>query len=538
MDQVEPARLRALQRYDILDTPPDGAFDRITALAARSFGVPIAIVSLVDHDRIWFKSHHGLDAEQIPREPGLCSSAILGDGIYEVTDAALDPRTLTNPLVAGSFGLRFYAAAPLTTHDGYRLGTLCVLDRAPREMRPGDRETLADLAAIVMDELELRLAARRLADVENRLRLAQQLETVGQLASGVAHEFNNLLAAIQTSAEVARMTARAGSDIGVPLGYIVHACERGAKLTRQMLKLSRTPPAERALLDVNEIVAQLEPMLRNVLGSSRTLALHCRMSVPLVLGDAATLEQVLLNLVINARDATGEKGRIALETDTITIGAGDSRPDVTPGLYACLRISDDGAGMSEETRRRAFEPFFTTKEPGRGTGLGLSVSYGIARQHGGFLDVTSEPGRGATFTFGLPVAAPRPRLVVPPPSVAPRARILLVDDDPDVRTAFSLLLRGDGFEVHATGTAAEALTTWEREGGRFDLVLTDVVMPGQVSGLSLAAEVRRRAPRTPILVMSGFTSQTSDEFPILWKPLAPSSLREVIDGALQQRAPG
>jgi sigma-B regulation protein RsbU (phosphoserine phosphatase) len=151
--------LAAVRRYDVLDTPPDGAFDRITSMAARLFGVPIAIVSIVDHDRIWFKSHHGLATTEIGRDPGLCASAILDTGAYVVSDARNDPRTLANPLVAGEMGLQFYAAAPLTTSDGYNLGTVCVLDTSPREVTDEEMQTLRDLAAVVIDELELRRAA-------------------------------------------------------------------------------------------------------------------------------------------------------------------------------------------------------------------------------------------------------------------------------------------------------------------------------------------------------------------------------------------
>ncbi len=166
----EAERLDAVRRYDVLDTPPDGAFERITALAARLFGVPISIVSIVDTDRIWFKSHHGLDVEEIGREAGLCASAILGVEPHVVTDAAVDPRTLANPLVAGEFGLRFYAGVPLTTHDGYNLGTLCVIDQHPRVTSAGELETLSDLASLVMDELELRLSAKRSVGLEAELR--------------------------------------------------------------------------------------------------------------------------------------------------------------------------------------------------------------------------------------------------------------------------------------------------------------------------------------------------------------------------------
>jgi sigma-B regulation protein RsbU (phosphoserine phosphatase) len=174
----EPERLAAVRRYDILDTPPDGAFERITALAARLLNVPISIVSIVDRDRIWFKSHHGLEVEQIDRQPGLCASAILQDGPWLVADAASDPRTLTNPLVAGDFGLRFYAGVPLTTHDGYNLGTLCVIDHEPRAISEDEVATLTDLATLVMDELELRLSARTTVGLEAELR--RQAESIAR----------------------------------------------------------------------------------------------------------------------------------------------------------------------------------------------------------------------------------------------------------------------------------------------------------------------------------------------------------------------
>jgi sigma-B regulation protein RsbU (phosphoserine phosphatase) len=178
LDEVQ--RMAAVRRYDILDTPPDGAFDRIAALAARLFGVPIAIVSIVDTDRIWFKSHHGVDVTQIGRDPGLCASAILGDDPWVVTDARTDPRTLSNPLVAGEFGLRFYVGAPLTTHDGFNLGTLCVIGKEPRPVTELETRTLADLASLVVDELELRLSARRAVDAAR-----QRLHEVEQLAQAL-----------------------------------------------------------------------------------------------------------------------------------------------------------------------------------------------------------------------------------------------------------------------------------------------------------------------------------------------------------------
>jgi len=176
--EVEEERLAAVRRYDVLDTPPDGAFERLTALAAKHFDVPIAIVSIVDSDRIWFKSHHGIDVDEIDRDPGLCASAVMQDHPWVVEDAAADPRTIANPLVAGELGLRFYAGAPLTTRDGHGLGTLCVIDQEPREFTAEQADTLADMAAIVMDELELRLAARQ--TVEHELGLREQAERMAR----------------------------------------------------------------------------------------------------------------------------------------------------------------------------------------------------------------------------------------------------------------------------------------------------------------------------------------------------------------------
>lgn len=189
-EQVETERQRfaAVARYEILDSPPDGAFDRISALAARLFQVPIGIVSIVDRDRIWFKSHHGIEVEQIDREDGLCASAILQDEPWLVTDAQIDPRTLANPLVAGEMGLRFYAGVPLTTHDGHNLGTLCVLGQQPREVTEDEVNVLRDLAAIVMDELELRLSARKTVDLEAELRRNAEDQANSLLARYAAQE--------------------------------------------------------------------------------------------------------------------------------------------------------------------------------------------------------------------------------------------------------------------------------------------------------------------------------------------------------------
>ncbi len=217
----EAARLDALRRYDILDTPQDGAFDRVTSLAARILGTPIAIISLVDRDRIWFKSRHGLDVPQIDRDPGLCASAILKDEAYVLGDAASDVRSLANPLVAGDFGLRFYAGIPLRTHDHFNLGVLCCLDFVPRQTQPHELQALKDLAAIVMDQMELRLAARRIDELNDKLRTAYD-----ELSHQASHDsltglWNRpaVLAQLDQSLSRAR---RAGGEVAVLMLDVDH----------------------------------------------------------------------------------------------------------------------------------------------------------------------------------------------------------------------------------------------------------------------------------------------------------------------------
>ena len=235
----EAKRMAAVRRYDILDTPPDGAFDRITALAARRFGVPISIVSIVDEDRIWFKSHHGLPVEQIDREPGLCASAILGDDPYLLPDASIDPRSLANPLVAGDFGLRFYAGVPLKTSDGHNLGTLCVIDKEPRPIDEKQIEDLKDLASVVMDQIEMQLSAKRA--VGQALLMAKEIDhrvmNSLQFVSGLLRMQSKLPAAdggaahlqlaanrVAAVAQVHRHFARDASDEASCIDFLRRLC--------------------------------------------------------------------------------------------------------------------------------------------------------------------------------------------------------------------------------------------------------------------------------------------------------------------------
>ena len=354
----EAKRMAAVRRYDILDSPPDGAFDRITALAARRFGVPIAIVSIVDEDRIWFKSHHGLPVQQIDREPGLCASAILGDVPYLIEDALSDPRSLANPLVAGDFGLRFYAAVPLTTTDGYKLGTLCVIDKEPRPVTPEQIEDLKDLASVVMDQLELGLSARQavgkanlmgkeidhrvmnsLQFVSGMLTMQSRSPEVGDAAKHLQQAANRVTAVAQVHRHFYADTADQVSCIA----YLRLLCDDLA-----------------AILDREIVIDGDEEM------------------VP-----ATSIQPIGLltnELVTNAAKHGAGKIEVTFRASV----------DVN-----CLMVCDEGTGLEP-----GFDPHSAT------AGLGMRVITTLVRQLQGTLSAGPRAtGRGACFTVEFPAAA-------------------------------------------------------------------------------------------------------------------------------------
>ena len=385
----EVQRLAAVRRYEILDTPPDGAFDRITRLAARIFDVPIAIVSIVDHDRIWFKSHRGLDAEQIDREPGLCASAILDDVPWVVEDAVLDLRTLANPLVRGELGLRFYAGVPLKTQDGYNLGTLNVIDTKPREVTEEELAMLEDLAAIVVDELEVRLAARGEAE-----RLTQARADFVVTAS---HELRTPLAAVYGAAKLLEKADLGGdSPSRKLLAVISEESERlsavvGEILTGAQLEAGRVQIVlER--LDPLEIAEKAAEAARSHLPESHSLEVVAA-NVPEIDSDPGPVRQILASLIENAVKYSPDGGRIELGVEARD---GEVR----------FRVSDEGIGIPPAEADHIFERFVRldaeqTHGVG-GTGLGLYIARALAGELGGSLECLLDDEKGSTFVLDLP----------------------------------------------------------------------------------------------------------------------------------------
>jgi signal transduction histidine kinase len=356
---------------------------------------------------------------------------------------------------------------------------------------------------------------------EERIREAQKMEAVGQLAGGVAHEVNNMMTVVLGFGEFAlRRLRRAADREGTPvlegvrgdLDEIVKAGRRAARITEQLLAFSRRQPQRAVLLHLPQVVTELEKLLRRLAGAAVEIDVRIPDDLPPVRADRTQLEQVLINLVINARDAISDPGTITIAMETVELGDEFARRHGVTLTRRCrwieLTVTDTGSGMEDHTRSRAFEPFFTTKPTGQGTGLGLSTVYGIVKQSGGYVWLESEPGRGTTVRIQLPEA--EGRLEEEPGRPAASAQggetILVVEDEPVVRLLARAALEDSGYKVLEAGDGTEALELLAATDGEVDLVLSDVVMP-RMGGKALDQALRREQPGLPLLFMSGYPGQ-------------------------------
>jgi PAS domain S-box-containing protein len=361
--------------------------------------------------------------------------------------------------------------------------------------------------------LSIDITARKQAEaaravVEERLRHAQRMEMVGQLASGIAHDFNNHLTIILGLAELA--LRRPAGPTRADVETLLISARSSAELTHQLLAYGRGTGGARQVVDLADVLRGLERVLESTLGERIELGLDTPPEVPHVEADRSQLEQIVMNLVLNARDAIEGEGRISIALARADLDEGHVRahPGARPGPHVVLVVTDTGVGMDEATRSRIFEPFFTTKERGRGTGLGLATVYGIVHQHGGTIWVYSEPGKGTTFKVFLPATAsaiaPAP---APRPPATPRvgATILVVDDAPALRKLIEGLCTMAGHRALVASGGEEALALWEQHEASIALLITDVMMPG-LGGGGLIERLRQRRPGLPVLCTSGYAS--------------------------------
>ena len=348
-------------------------------------------------------------------------------------------------------------------------------------------------------------------NLEAQLRQSQKMESIGQLAAGVAHDFNNILTLIQGYAGLLLAEPNLTQDTAESLQEISAASERAANLTRQLLVFSRKQLVQLEDLDLNAVISEVSRLLRRALREDITLHFNYAPDVPKMKADSGMIEQVLMNLVVNARDAMPNGGRITVGTSSVQITEQHVRanPEARVGKFVCLRVSDTGSGIPPEYLTKIFEPFFTTKEVGKGTGLGLATVYGIAKQHGGWVEVLSRINEGTTFRLFFPASETPAAVPQQQPELLPVSKgtgtVFVVEDEPELRALVREILQHHGYQVLEAGSGPEALPVWQRHSNNIDLLLTDLVMPGNMTGRELADKLRQQKPELKVIYTSGYS---------------------------------
>lgn len=434
----------------------------------------------------------------------------------------------------------------------------CLARRDGSTVRVMRTEALAEaggeqlVVGAVIDLSSSRCTEDRRRELSEELGQAQKMEAVGRLAGGIAHDYNNLLAIILNYTSLVMEELDERSPVQKDLAEIKRAAQRAASLTRQLLTVSRRGLAQPVVLDLRDVVRGMDGALRAAVGGAVDVAIALGPSGCRVLADAGQLEQVVMNLAINARDAMQDGGKLSIEARAVRVGAAgslhDAHPAIPPGRYARLVVRDTGSGMSDDVRTRAFEPFFTTKPRGKGTGLGLATVYGIVKQWRGHIELASRPGQGTRVEIYLPLAAARPassrrgRAGRAAPGRGEGGTVLVTDDEDAVVTLASRILAQGGYTTLTACGPREALRVCEAQRGRIDLLLTDVLMP-EMSGRELAERLARLRPDMKVLFMSGYTGDALDGpravmpgAALLAKPFTAESLLRAVRKALEGAA--
>jgi PAS domain S-box-containing protein len=531
--------LRALREFTVLSVPCDGL---VISLYDREKETRRAVYCWVDEHEV-----EPSDVKDVPVGDGMVGRAIKTSTVIIDNDfqrSMSSKRVIAVGDCEGDNRPQSALTAPMTVL-GQTIGCVEVQSTEPVAYRQEHATAMRMAASLAASAIENVTLAEREQQKEEQLRQAQKMEAVGRLAGGVAHDFNNLLTAINGYSDLILCGMEVESPIKSRIQEIKKAGERAASLTRQLLAFSRKQMLQPRVLDLNTIITELDKMLRRLIGEDVLLETRLDARLGKVKADPGQIEQILMNLVVNARDALPVGGHVTIGTRNRHLDQTYIRGQeiVKPGRYVVLSVSDDGCGMNPDTQEKIFEPFFTTKEFGKGTGLGLSTVYGIVKQSEGSIWVYSELGKGTTFNIYLPRVDETAEIEEIPaqnqPVVAGRETILLVEDEQMVRDLSREVLEHYGYTVICAANGEEGLSICREFAGQIDLIITDVVMP-RMSGRELAESAAFVRPDARILYMSGFTDDAivrhgllDEDFPFIQKPFSPellaSKTRELLD---------
>jgi two-component system, cell cycle sensor histidine kinase and response regulator CckA len=484
--------------------------------------------------------NHAVDGLTIGPTVGSCGTAAFTGAEVSVSDIATDPLWADYKDLALMYGLRACFSSPITNAEHRTLGTFAIYYDRPIEPPAEHLEVVRLFTHLAGIALERSVSAERGAELENQLRQSQKMDAMGQLAGGIAHDFNNILSVIRNYAIFVRDEFSHENPAREDAEEIVRASDRAGDLVRQLLAFARKDVANPQVLDLNDTVGDTQKLFRRTIRENLSLSVDLAPGHPSTKLDPGQLDQILLNLVVNARDAMPEGGTLTIATGYQTID--HPHPHLATGRYVTLSVTDTGCGVTDSMKERIFEPFFTTKAPGEGTGLGLAMVYGIVDAAGGHVAVESEPGNGATFTLFLPEAVEPKHETTGQilPQATPISEghcILVVEDEEAVRRLVGRILTGSGYRVIEADSGTDALAQLEADG-RVDLLLTDVRMPG-MSGRELALNVQMLYPRIRVLYMSGYAEEALADNSIrgqdswIQKPFSAEALLAVVGRTLE-----
>jgi two-component system, cell cycle sensor histidine kinase and response regulator CckA len=458
-----------------------------------------AIIFILDRDGV-FQLSEGLALAQLGLRPG----QVVGHSAFDMYKEIPSIVESIRKALAGEATRVQNVIGPVTFDTVY----------SPYRNASGEP---AGVIGVARDVTELMAANHEREQLQTQLIQAQRMEAIGQLAGGVAHDFNNILAAMLMHLGMLRSENDLSPDLRSSLRELEDGANRAANLTRQLLTFSRRQVMQRELLDLDSLIGNLLRMLRRVIGENITLECPGSGRAIWIDVDAGMIEQVVMNLVVNARDAMPSGGRLLIQTDTVQVDdlGGFTSRDARPGPFALLTVSDTGCGMDQDTLQHAFEPFFTTKEVGKGTGLGLATVFNIMKRHEGWIAIDSKVGLGTAARVYLPIragtAVANPKPALEPVLQRGKETILLAEDDPLVRALVQKVLQRAGYRVIQASSGQQALDCWAEHHGEIDLLLTDMIMPEGLTGLDLAQRLRRQKGALKVIIMSGYVSPDASE---------------------------